>query len=266
MGPLDGKESIIYLVVVFSIVPLILILSNWQKIINPIIEFIYETVTIFRKREYLPPHISIEGYGIKRGLSTVKAALLSEIISNEILGMLLIITMEKDALRIKSLEPLKIEMDKILPDTLNKNERDFVRICNEKNRKKRRDKLANLLIEMIRTVSNEMRGFSLKETVDYYKTAVNTAAEKSRDQGIQNIVNLLVGDFNEFTKKVTNATNPYADAPTFEEVPEFMKHRSKRNDSGRSGGHVGCACAGCACAGCACACAGCACACAGGGR
>jgi len=253
------KGFLIFLLFAFGIIPLVLILQHWRKIVNPVIKVSHELVTVIRKKEYLPPRVFIEGHGIKRGLSEYAAALISERPVNEILGTMLIRAMEKGALRVVSSQPLKLESDKLLPDSLSHDERDFVRICSERSAKKRQDKFANLLIMMIKTVSNAMRGFSHKETVDYYRVSVEAASQKASFENTQSIVYGLVDDMNELIKKVTKATNPYRDAPVFKETPGYM--RRWHGGSGLGGGH--CACAGCACA---CACAGCACACAGGGR
>lgn len=249
---------IVLLLIVVGFIPLILLLQHWRKIVNPVIKVSYEAVTAFRKREYLPPRIFIEGYGIKRGLNKYEAALLAERPFHEILGSMLIDVMQKGALRVASVKPLKLESDKLLPDSLSRDERDFVRICSERGAKKRQEKFANLLIKMIKTVSNEMRGFSRKETVGYYLTLVDAESTKAGFENIQDIIDKLVVDMGELTKKVTKTTNPYQDAPVFKERPAFMRR-------GGGWGHGG-GCASCACAGCACACAGCACACAGGGR
>lgn len=255
---------IVLLLIIFGFIPLVLILTHWRKVVNPVIKFSYEAATVLRKREYLPPRIFIEGYGIKRGLNEYEAALISERPFNEILGSMLISAIQKGAVRVSSVEPLKLESDKLLPDSLNRDERDFARICSERSAKKRQEKFTNLLIKMIKTVSNEMRGFSHKETVSYYLTIVEAASTKASFENIQNIINKLVVNMGELTKKVTKATNPYKDVPVFKERPAFMRRRSGWGGGWGHGGRGGCA--SCACAGCACACAGCACACAGGGR
>lgn len=260
---MDTPGFLIYLLCAFGIIPVVLILSHWHKIVNPVIKVSYEIATVVRKREYLPPKIFIEGYGIKRGLYEYEAALISERPFNEILGMMLSNTIQKGAVRIISVQPLKLESDKLLPDSLSREERDFVRICSERNAKKRQEKFTNLLIRMVKTVSNKMKGFSHKETVNYYLAVVEAASKKANFENIQNMVNQLVENMHELTKKVTKATNPYRDAPTFKEQPEFLRRSLSRRGSGHGGGGRGGACA---CAGCACACAGCACACAGGGR
>jgi hypothetical protein len=256
---------IVYLVFAFGIIPIVLVLSNWRKIVNPVIKLGYEIAIVFRKKEYLPPKIFIEGYGIKRGLNPIEAALISERPFNEVLGMMLVNVLDKGAITILSVEPLKVKVEKLLPDVLNRDERDFVRICVENNVKKRQEKFENLIVKMIKTMSNKMKGFSHLETVNSYFVVVDLATERARREYIQYLVYKLVNDMDEFTRKITKATNPFKDAPIFEEEPEYMKVKpgSGHGGGGYRGGGGGCACA---CAGCACACAGCACACAGGGR
>ncbi len=259
---------LIYLLFVVGIIPLALLITQWRKIVNPVIHLLYEIAIVFRKQEYLPPRISIEGMGIKRNLKTVEALFLAQKSLQIILGVLLSKAIETGTLRMVSRDPLRMETDKILPDTMNKHEREFVRICVEDTPKKRQDKLAHFLIRMIKTVSNQMRGFSLPETVDYYRSTIDLASEKASVDSIQNILNELVEDMDELIKTVTKATNPFKEAPVFKEVPEYLRRRHYRGSGSGSGGRLGgggggCACAGCACA---CACAGCACACAGGGR
>jgi hypothetical protein len=260
---METKGFLLFLLFTFSIIPLVLILQHWRKIVNPIINVFYEIITIVRKREYLPPRIFIEGYGIKRGLHDYEAALISERPFNEILGMMLSNAIRKGAVRTVSLQPLKLESDKLLPDSLSRDERDFVKICSERNAEKRQEKFANLMIRMIKTTSNKMKGFSHRETVKYYLAVVEIASKRSNFENTQNMVYELADNMDELTKKVTKATNPYRDAPIFKEQPEFLRRRLSRGGSGHGGSRGSCACAGCACA---CACAGCACACAGGGR
>lgn len=261
------KGLIIYLLFAFGIIPLVLLANHWRKIVNPVIKFFYEISIIFRKREYLPPRIAIEGLGIKRNLNIVEALLLDQNPFQIVFSALLEKIMEKGAIQIESVKPLSINADKILPDSLERFERDFVRACTEKTKKKRQEKLANLMIGTIKALSNQMRGYSLLETIGYYRTFIDETVEKGISEDTQKIIDQLVDDMDELTRSVTKATNPFGDAPLFKELPKYMTRRNYLGSSGLGGrvggGGGGCACAGCACA---CACAGCACACAGGGR
>ncbi len=260
------KGLIIYLLCVAGIIPLVLIASKWRKLVNPVINFFYELSIFSRKKDYLPPKISIEGLGIKRNLKIIEVLFLAEMPFRIILGALLQKAIEKGALQIVSIKPLRMEAEKILPDTLDRLEREFVRICVERTPKKRQEKLIHFLIRMIKTTSNQMRGFSLKETVQYHTASIDAVTEKAAVEKAQEIIEQLVEDMDELTKQVTKATNPFKDAPIFKEEPKYMRSYRGSGGSvggGRLGGGGGCACAGCACA---CACAGCACACAGGGR
>jgi hypothetical protein len=259
------SDLLIFLLIVFCVILIVVALSNWRKIVNPVIKLGYEISIVSRKRKYLPPKIFIEGYGIKRGLDFVEAALISEKPLSEILGMMLSNALGKGALTIVSVEPLKFKADKLLSDALNRDERDFVRICVERNVKKRQEKFGNLIIKMIKATSNKMRGYSHLETVKSYTAMVDVASEKARLENIQDLVYKFVDDMDELTKTITKTTNPFKDAPIFKEEPEYMKVKSGGSYYG-GGGYRGGGGGGCACAGCACACAGCACACAGGGR
>lgn len=261
------KGLIIYLLFAFGIIPLVLLTAHWRKIINPIIKLFHEVSIFSRKKEYLPPRITIEGLGIKRNLNTIEVLLLDQKPFQVIFSVLLDKAMEKGAIEVISIKPLNINADRILPETLEKFERNFVRICTIENKKKRQEKLANFMIGMIKSLSNQMRGYSLLETLGYYRTFIDGMTEKSTSELTQNIIGQLVESMDELTKTVTKATNPFKDAPLFKELPKYMTRRSYSGSGGVGGriggGGGGCACAGCACA---CACAGCACACAGGGR
>jgi hypothetical protein len=82
-------------------------------------------------------------------------------------------------------------------------------------------------------------------------TLPGSAFAASVVNGVQGFSTQVVGNITDFTRGITNITNPPPKPPA--------SSYSKGLGGGRSGG------GGCACA-CACACAGCACACAGGGR
>ena len=60
--------------------------------------------------QYLPPKISIEGHGIKRGLTAVEAAIVMEQPMDKVLTMILFGVIKKSAASVKSREPLDVEV------------------------------------------------------------------------------------------------------------------------------------------------------------
>jgi len=63
-----------------------------------------------RKLDYLPPKISIEGHGIKRGLTAVEAAILLETPLDRVLTMILFSLLKKGVIQVTKEDPLEIEV------------------------------------------------------------------------------------------------------------------------------------------------------------
>jgi len=130
-----------------------------------------------RKLQYLPAKASIEGVGIKRGLTAPEAGLLLEMPLNKVLTMILFGLLKKRVLSVETEEPLTLK--KLTPPAglkLNIYEQEFVASINEKG-KFAEDKLRTMFINMIKDVNTRMKGFSRKETTEYYQTIVNKAWE-----------------------------------------------------------------------------------------
>src|SRR3990170_193204 len=79
-----------------------------------------------RKLDYLPPKISIEGHGIKRGLTAVEAAILLETPLDRVLTMVLFSLIKKGAGKVTSETPLHVESSTPLPEGLHQYEIDFL--------------------------------------------------------------------------------------------------------------------------------------------
>lgn len=290
-----------------------------------------------RRLQYLPPKISIEGHGIKRGLTAVEAAILMEQPLDKVLTMILFGVVKKEAASVKTRAPLELDVASPAPEGLHQYETDFLQAFTKPAGRLRQDELRGAVIKLVKSASEKMKGFSRRETVSYYKSIMEkawaqveaaetpevksqkfdealewTMLDKDYDgrtrrafqgpiivptwwgrydptprpassfptagsapsgfgrpaagsgssggsvslpgadfaativTGVQGFASGVVGNINEFTGGITNATNPPPPPST-------------NSGSGRSGG------GGRSCA-CACACAGCACACAGGGR
>lgn len=128
-----------------------------------------------RKMEYLPPLVQVEGHGIKRGLTAVEAALLLEQPLDKVITMILFSVVKKGAARVISSEPLKIEVLEPLPEGLRTYEMQFLDAMKQKNLNSQRKLLRQMMIDLITSLREKMRGFSRKETIEYYRSIVQRA-------------------------------------------------------------------------------------------
>lgn len=128
-----------------------------------------------RKLKYLPPKISIEGHGIKRGLTAVEAAILMEQPLDKVMTMILFGVIKKGAAEVVTRDPLELAFATAMPEGLHEYEKDFLKAFGEKKTAARRRLLQDMSIALVRSVSDKMKGFSRKETVDYYKGIMERA-------------------------------------------------------------------------------------------
>ncbi|MDZ7844554.1 MAG: hypothetical protein U5K99_07125 [Anaerolineales bacterium] len=128
-----------------------------------------------RKMKYLPPKIRVEGHGIKRGLTAIEAAVLLEKPVDKILTMILFSLLQKGAAEVLSREPLKLKFSDPLPDKLRAYEEQFIEAFQSESDKARKTKLQDLMIDLIDSVGEKMKGFSHKETTTYYQKIIKQA-------------------------------------------------------------------------------------------
>jgi hypothetical protein len=128
-----------------------------------------------RRLQYLPPKVAIEGMGIKRGLTAVEAAILLEEPLDKALTMTLFGLVKKGAATVVSRDPLKIQATTPQPEGLYDYEKDFLSAFAETTPKAQRAALQTMTINLIKSVSTKMKGFSRKETIAYYKDITERA-------------------------------------------------------------------------------------------
>ncbi|MCD6402204.1 MAG: hypothetical protein J7L73_09775, partial [Anaerolineales bacterium] len=189
-----------------------------------------------RKLKYLPPKLSIEGHGIKRGLTAVEAAILMEQPMDKVLTMILFSLLKKNAAKVISKDPLKIEAIEPQPAGLRIYEKEFLKAFKEKTSARRKKKLQTLMIALIKSVSKKMKGFSRKETIAYYKKimekawqqieAADTPEVKSQKFDEYMGWTMLDNDFDDHTKNV------------FQRGPVFVPIWWSRYDPGWQGTSV----------------------------
>jgi hypothetical protein len=122
-----------------------------------------------RKMKYLPPALSVEGVGIKRGLTAVESAIL--------FGLL-----KKMVLKVKKQDPLlleKLELKEGQPE-LYEYEKNFLETVGE-NGKIIQKQLKKTFVDLIKSVNKKTKGFSRKKTREYYRSILNRAWTEIRE-------------------------------------------------------------------------------------
>lgn len=128
-----------------------------------------------RKMQYLPPKISIGGHGIKRGLTAVEAGILLEQPMDKIMTMILFAVLKKNAARVVSRDPLELEIDEPVPEDLRTYEVHFLQAFQEKGKRPRRRLLQDMMVKLVKSVAKKLKGFSKRETVNYYRDIMQRA-------------------------------------------------------------------------------------------
>ena len=131
-----------------------------------------------RKLQYLSPKIAIEGHGIKRGLTAVEAAILMEQPLDKVMTMILFGAVKKGAATVVKRDPLQVEVTSPLPDGLHEYEQNFLKALRETEPKRRQTLLQEMTVKLIKAVSEKMKGFSRRETIEYYRRIMETAWEQ----------------------------------------------------------------------------------------
>jgi hypothetical protein len=153
-----------------------------------------------RKLQYLPPKISIEGHGIKRGLTAVEAAILMEQPLDKVMTMILFGVVKKGAAEVVTRDPLKLNITEPLPEGLHEYEKNFLQAFRpEANASQRRTDLQDMTIKLVKSVSEKMKGFSRKETVEFYKNIMERAWQQIAAADTPEVQSKMFDDAMEWT-------------------------------------------------------------------
>lgn len=137
---------------------------------------------ITRKKNYTSPKVSIETLGIRRGLTAVEASYLLDLKPTQIVTEILYSLLQKRAIWVESSNPtLKLKIlsgfeDKKGPDEnpLRYYEIDFLNAMN-KTGTLNEEKLAQTIMFLRDSLEQKLRGYSRKETIEYYRKIVDKA-------------------------------------------------------------------------------------------
>jgi hypothetical protein len=155
-----------------------------------------------RKTGYMPPIASIEGGGIKRGLTAPEAAAILEMPLSKVLGLVIFGLLKKGILRQIKADPLVVEVDEAfrVPDdtlaagrpkfyreaaqarstVLHGYEPAFLRAIQIRSGTPAREiDFSTPLKELLTQTAARLKGFDLGQTRDYYRAIVRRAAEQA---------------------------------------------------------------------------------------
>jgi len=152
-----------------------------------------------RKMQYLPPKISIEGHGIKRGLTAVEAAILTEQPLDKVMTMILFGVVKKNAAAVITRDPLALQVTQPQPEGLQGYEKDFLTAFAAPDLAARRKSLQEMTVNLVKSVSEKMKGFSRKETMDYYKSIMERAWQQIEAAGTPDVKSQMYDEALEWT-------------------------------------------------------------------
>ncbi len=160
-------------------------LETIALIVLPIITLIViiVVVQVARKSTYSSPKVSMETLGIRRGLTAVEASYLLGMKPTQVVTEILYSLLQKRAVWVESTKPaLKF---RIMPLFQNKTgtdenplryyEIDFLNAFKDAEGTLDEEKLAHTVMFLRDTVEQKLRGYSRRDTVDYYRKIVTKA-------------------------------------------------------------------------------------------
>ena len=177
-----------------------------------------------RKMAYLPPKISLEGHGVKRGLTAVEAAVLMEQPMDKIFTMILFALMKKNAAEVVTKDPLDIKSAVPLPLDLYGYETDFLAAFAEKASAPRKKLLQTMMVNLIKSVGEKMKGFSRKETLAFYEDIMRRAWTQVETAGTPEVKAQVYEENMDWTmldKKYEDRTNNVFSGPMVIPTPSW---------------------------------------------
>jgi hypothetical protein len=170
-----------------------------------------------RKMQYLPPKISIEGHGVKRGLTAVEAAVLMEQPLDKVMTMILFGVVKKNAATVLTRDPLKLQLTQPQPADLHEYEKDFLKAFSDPNVLPKKG-LQEMTVNLVKAVGDKMKGFSRKETIDFYKSIMERAWQQIEAAGTPEVKSQMYEEAMEWTmldKDYDNRTRRVFTGPIF---------------------------------------------------
>lgn len=187
MVPLLGVGFVVYFMTMITVTSHVI---AWLVLIGCIV--VVEVVRKHKKMKYLPALVSVEGGGIKRGLTAPEAALLLELPPNKVVTMILFGLMKKGFVRQVRKDPVGFKLIAEPPAdvVLNAYEKEMLvaltnRQANSPDKEARLKDMdmTEILKNAARSVAAKMQGFNVEETREYYKQIIARAWKEAQAIG-----------------------------------------------------------------------------------
>jgi hypothetical protein len=152
--------------------------------------FVEKAIRI-KRQKYLPALVSVEGGGVKRGLTAPEAALLLELPANKVVTLILFGMLKKGLIRQIKKDPLEFELVAKPPSEIiiQPYEKMFLSTLQDEAKKglgtitlKEAD-FSGDLQAMVKSVVEKMKGFNVDETKSYYGHIISRAWTEAKDIG-----------------------------------------------------------------------------------
>jgi hypothetical protein len=171
-----------------------------------------------RLKDYLPPRIGIESGGIKRGLTPAEAALLQELPLPRVLLLIIFGLLKKEWLAITEIadKDFRFTAQKKEGAVLLDYEKEFIAAVDAENRLNKTS-LHALFTHMIQGLQIKMKGFSRRETNQYYQSIMNKAWEQVKNAPREKLPAELAASLEwlAMDSEYENKLTPYTDDTLF---------------------------------------------------
>ncbi len=152
-----------------------------------VLAIIVETARKKRRSKYLPAIASVEGGGVKRGLTAPEAAVLLELPANKVITLVLFGMLKKGRIRQTDKDPVTFEIEEKPPADviLHDYEKQFLLQLKQSKVATaiHRIDLTKALQALVDSVAKRMVGYDLEETKGYYKHIISRAWKEAQEIG-----------------------------------------------------------------------------------
>jgi hypothetical protein len=118
---------------------------------------------------------------------------------DKILTMILFGAIKKGAANVKERDPLELEVANPLPQGLQPYETSFLEAFRKPNKAERRKALQDMMVELVKSVANKMKGFSRRETIAYYEDIMKRAWSQVEAAGTPEVKSAKYDEVLEWT-------------------------------------------------------------------